>query len=227
MIKLIVLKRLIFFILIVVLSTIDLSAQSTVDSTSSTPFRKGRNLVGISGSISSASINNSQGPYNADKFINKYSFDIKLGKFVANKNLLGIVFNVFRDHTADYVEVEKELLSIGPWYRLYIGNMTNMGLYTQTSVLYTNYVEHSDGVQGYIQMEQELRGNGISGTLGIGYAYVIADKVTFEVGFDYMFSRFVGELIDLRNDNSQEVTFNRQNYQFSFGFNLLFGKMKK
>ena len=116
---------------------------------------------------------------------------------------------------------------IGPWYRLYLGNMTNMGLYFQTALLYTNYVEHSDGFQGFLQIEEELRGNGISGVLGIGYAYVIADRVAFEVGFDYLYSYFDGELIDLRNGYKQEITFKRQNYQFSFGFILLFGKLKQ
>lgn len=201
--------------------------QSDQDSTSITSFRKGRNFVGLSGSIGSSSIDNNQGIFYTDNNINKYSFDIRLGKFVANKNLVGLVFNTMRDHSTDYVDSEKEILSLGPFYRLYISNSPNIGLFFQTSVLYTYYVEHSEGLSGFLFIEEELRGHGISGTAGIGFAYVINDIVAFEVGFDYMFSGFKGEIVDLRNGSKNDITFRLHNYQFSFGFNLLFGRLKK
>lgn len=212
------------FILSIFIFLIDISAQS--DSTSTIPFRKGRNFVGLTGSIGSSSFKNDQQIFINDGYSNRYSFDIRLGKFVANKNLLGLVFNAMRSHHNDFVEVERELLSMGPWYRLYVAGSTNIGLYTQTALLYTYYVEHSEGFQGFLQIEEELKGHGLSGTLGIGFAYVIADVVTFEVGFDYMISGIWGELHDLRNGNIEELTIQRNSYQFSFGFNLMFGKLK-
>ena len=218
-------RLLYLFILTSLFCITDLAAQS--DSTAIIPFRKGRNFVGLSGIIGSSSFHNDQGIFIGEDYINRYSFDIRLGKFVANKNLIGLVFNATRNHSTDFVEVEKEMLSAGPWYRLYLASKSDIGLYLQTSILYTYYVEHSEGFQGFIQIEEELRGHGISGTLGIGFAYVVADIVAFEVGFDYMISGLKGELIDLRNNNSQDLTFQRYNYQFSFGFNLMFGKLKK
>ena len=115
-------KKILLLLFSIVVIWIDISGQSVSDSVPQTSFRKGRNLVGLSGSINSSSVENPQGLLLADTYINKYYLDIKLGKFFADKNLLGIVFNTTRGHTTDYIEVEKEIMSIGPWYRLYIGS---------------------------------------------------------------------------------------------------------
>lgn len=205
----------------------ELSAQSDSVSSSYTSFRKGRNFVGLSGSIGSFSNSDDQGIFIDNNFINKYSFNIRLGKTVADKNLVGLVFNATRDHSTDFVNVEKELLALGPLYRLYLGKTTNIGLYLQTSVVYTYYVQQSEGFQGLMLIDQELSGHGIGGTLGIGFAYVIADIVAFEVGFDYLLTSFNGEFINKITGIRKDLTFQRNGYQFSFGFNLMFGKLKK
>ena len=75
----------------------------------------------MSGVVSSTIMDRSNISTNPNEIRNEYFFDVKLGKFVANKNLLGLSFNAQRAHLIGYVETEAYVLSVGPWYRLYLG----------------------------------------------------------------------------------------------------------
>lgn len=218
--------RKLFFLIGFVLTSF-VQAQSAPDSLLTTPFEKGKNYVGLSGSISSSKLNSDQPIRLNDDFVNHYVFDIKLGKFIAAKHLLGFIFNANRRQNSDYIDVEKEVFGVGPWYRYYIGNSPNMGLYAETAALFSNYYEYSEGYQGYFYVEQELRGRGLSGVLGFGYAYVIAKKVSFEVGFTYSLASYDITETNLLNGNQSDLKLNKSDYRFSFGFVVLLNKIRE
>ena len=69
-----------------------LFAQTESDSIELSSFRKGRSLVGLSGSISSSYITNANASNDNPQLGNLYNFNIRLGRFVANKNVLGLAF---------------------------------------------------------------------------------------------------------------------------------------
>lgn len=151
---------------------------------------------------------------------------MSLGKFVADKNLIGLVFGTTRNQSAGYLDIEQELTTLGPQYRLYTGNKPDMGLFARTIIFWAYYVENSVGSQGIYLVDETLKGNGAGADIGFGYSFVIADKVAFEIGFDYMLAHFKGEFHDNHLGTKENVTFNRHDYRFSFGFSILFNRLK-
>jgi hypothetical protein len=137
-----------------------LLAQSGSDSVELSSFRKGRNLVGLSGSISSSYLNNASVSNDNSQLGNLYRFDIKLGKFVADKNLVGLFF---------------------------IASRTQM----------------------------------------IGLSYVMNDRVSFDVGFEYSQSRYWGKISNNSTNETNDIVLDRGGFVFSFGFNVLFERLKK
>jgi len=212
-------------ILILLLSK-GLFAQLDTISIVQTSFRQGRNLIGISGTISSTNIENTRNFTSPDQFGNLYRFDVKLGKFVANKNLLGILFIASSNPSFGYVKSKIEILGVGPWYRLYLGKQPNIAFFLQSSLRYSSYVGSTSGVQGFTTINQESEAKGITGSIGLGVCYVIADRISFEVGCDYNKARFWGTLRDNVLVTKHDITFDRSEYLFSFGFTILFGKLK-
>ncbi len=212
-------------ILLISFAVVKLAAQSTADSSYITPFAKGRNYVGLSGSIRSSKIDNST--FNqTDQYINKYTFDISLGKFVANKNMVGLIVSATKNQSTDYVNTEQELITLGPLYRLYFGKKSDMGLFAQAILLGAYYVENSEGSQGIFFVDETVKGYGLGGDIGFGYAYVIGNMVSFEIGFNYLLAAFSGDLTDNHLGTTKEVNFVRHDYRFVFGFSLLFDKLK-
>jgi len=204
-----------------------LFAQSESDSIELSSFRKGRNLVGLSGSISSSYLSNASVSNDNSQLGNLYSFDIRLGKFVADKNLVGMVFIASRTQLIGYINNKAEILGIGPWYRLYLGKDPNIAFYLQTDILYSNYYGESQGVQGFITIDEYLDVAGIRASLGIGLSYVMGDRVSFDVGFEYNQARYWGVISDNSIDHQQDIIIDRGGFIFSFGFNVLFERLKK
>ena len=204
-----------------------LFAQSESDSIELSSFRKGRNLVGLSGSISSSYLSNASVSNDNSQLGNLYRFDIRLGKFVADKNLVGMVFIASRTQLIGYINNKAEILGIGPWYRLYLGKDPNIAFYLQTDILYSNYYGESQGVQGFITIDEYLDVAGIRASLGIGLSYVMGDRVSFDVGFEYNQARYWGVISDNSIDHQQDIIIDRGGFVFSFGFNVLFERLKR
>lgn len=204
-----------------------LFAQSAKDSTELSSFRKGRNLVGLGGSISSSNLSNARASNDNSQLGNLYRFDIRLGKFVANKNLLGLLFSASRTQMIGYINNTAEFLSIGPWYRLHIGNDPNIAFYIQSSLLYSNYYGSSTGVKSLLTVDESLDVAGINGALGIGLSYVMGDRVSFDVGFEYSQARYWGTVSDNSLGTFEDVVIDRSGFVFSFGFSVLFERLKK
>jgi hypothetical protein len=204
-----------------------LLAQSGSDSIELSSFRKGRNLVGLSGSISSSYLTNANSATDNSQLGNLYRFDIRLGKFVANKNVLGLLFIASRTQMIGYINTKAEVLGIGPWYRLYLGKEPNIAFFLQTDILYSNYYGESEGVQSFITIDENLDVAGIRAALGIGLSYVIGDRVSFDVGFEYNQARYWGEIINNSTEERNDIVLDRGGFVFSFGFNVLFERLKK
>jgi hypothetical protein len=204
-----------------------LLAQSGSDSVELSSFRKGRNLVGLSGSISSSYLTNANSANDNSQLGNVYRFDIRLGKFVADKNLVGLLFIASRTQMIGYVNTKAEVLGIGPWYRLYLGKEPNIAFYLQTNLLYSNYYGSSEGVQSFLTIDENLNVQGIWAALGIGLSYVMNDRVSFDVGFEYNQSRYWGVINNNITEESNDIVLDRGGFVFSFGFNVLFERLKK
>lgn len=203
-----------------------LLGQQSTDSLKLSSFRKGRNYAGIAGSVSSSSLNGLQNYGGQDQIGNEYSFGIKLGKFVAAKNLLGVSFSANRSHTLGYTEIRAEVLNIGPWYRIYLGKHPEISFYLQTAVLYSSYNGLSSGLRSFVAIDESLRAIGVSVDLGLGVVYVISDVVSFEVGVDFTEGNYWGEISDNLTNDVNDITVDLSEFSFSFGFAVLFGKIK-
>lgn len=204
-----------------------LYSQIDSDSIELSSFRKGRNLVGLNGAISSSDLSRADGPNDNSQLGNLYRFDIRLGKFVANKNTLGLLFSASRTQMIGYVNNTAEFLNVGPWYRIYLGKEANVAFYIQADLLYSNYYGSSTGVQSIFIIDEELDMAGIHGALGIGLSYVMGDRVSFDVGFEYNRSRYWGEAQDNTLGTSEDLIIERSGFIFSFGFQVIFERLKK
>ena len=220
-------RRISALIFLIVILTSGVVAQSGNDSTELTSFRKGRNLVGLNGSISSSYISNASTASDNSQLGNVYSFDIRLGKFVANKNMVGLLFTASRTQMIGYINNIAEILGVGPWYRLYLGKEPNIAFFLQADLLYTNYYGESIGVQSLVSIDENLDVAGIRGGLGVGLSYVMGDRVAFDVGFVYNQARYWGVLQDNILGVQEDVVLDRGGFAFSFGFNILFNKLKQ
>jgi hypothetical protein len=209
------------------LLTVFTMAQADADSVKVTTFRKGRNLVGMAGAVSSSIMDRSKLSTNPSDLGNNYNFQVKLGKFVANKNLVGISFEASRTHLIGYIETKAEVLGIGPWYRFYMGKDPNLALYLQSTLQYASYHANSSGIHQMITVDDDISATGINGSLGLGVCYAIADIITFEVGCDIHQGRFWGTLNDNVFDTEQDIVLNRSKFIFTFGFAVLFGKLQE
>lgn len=205
----------------------NLTAQTEKDSVELSAFRKGRNLVGLTGSISSAYLSNANSSSQNNQIGNLYRFNVRLGKFVADKNAVGIVFLASRTELVGYINSKAEVMAMGPWYRLYLGKIPNIAFYLQPSLLYANYFGESDGGHAFQTIDEDLDLYGLRGGLGIGISYVMGDRVSFDVGCEYNQARYWGKYYDHTLTVEQDIVLNRGEFVFSFGFNVLFERLRR
>jgi hypothetical protein len=220
-------RRISALIIAILLLASTLSAQTVSDSIERSSFRKGRNLVGMSGSISSSNIASANTSADNSQLGNLYRFDVRLGKFVANKHMLGLLFSASRTQMVGYVNARAEFLGIGPWYRLYLGKDPHIAFYIQTDILYSDYYGESIGTRALFTVDENLELDGVRASLGIGLSYVVGDRVSFDVGFEYNQARYWGVIRDNVFDSKQDVVLDRGGFVFSFGFNVLFKRLKQ
>ena len=220
-------RRNFILILFLFLMVSGLCAQTGTDTVELSSFRKGRNLVGLNGSISSSYLSNASSSNDNSQLGNLYRFDLRLGKFVANKNVVGLLFIASRTQMIGYINNKAEVLGIGPWYRLYLGKEPNIAFYLQTDILYSNYYGESNGVQSFITIDENLDVAGMRAALGIGLSYVMGDRVSFDVGFEYNQARYWGEITNHSTEERHDIVLDRGGFVFSFGFNVIFERLKR
>ena len=118
-------------------------------------------------------------------------------------------------------------MSFGPWYRLHIGENPNLALFLQSTIHYASYFGSTEGIQNLITIDEEIRAKGINASLGIGISYAMADRVVFDVGCDFLRGRFWGTQTDNNLGLSHDIVLDRGKFLFSFGFSVLFGKVRE
>jgi len=141
--------------------------------------------------------------------------------------MLGLVFSASRTQMIGYVNNIAEILGVGPWYRLYLGKEPNIAFFLQTDMVYSNYYGESVGVSSLVYIDEHLDVAGIRGSLGVGLSYVMGDRVAFDVAFDYNLSRYWGILKDNNLNVQQDIVLDRGGFVFSFGFYVLFNRLKQ
>lgn len=211
-------------ILLFACSTLQSKAQE--DSTSlQGPFQKGRQVVNLLGAINSTS--SDQGTGGEKKFSNNYNFSIELGKFVANKHVLGLHFNTNRSHTEHFVFREREMLTIGPFYRYYLSNESKGSPYLQANFTYLNYVDISKVQFDTLSFSNEVIGDGLSTVIGIGYTYVMRNRVGFDIGFEYQWAYVKANRTDKIMMSTESLDVHINEYLFHFGFIVFFDRIRK
>ena len=155
-------------------------AQQTQQDSTSTPFRKGRWLTGLAGSISSTT--SVLGSAGGSDFTSQYSFDISNGKFVSDRWLVGVLFFANRDNSEGLVSRESETLFIGPSIAHYLSNLEYGSVFVKVAPGYAQFRERVSTVQNGSTTQNRVEGSGIGGALSLGYSYVIHDRIAFDLG---------------------------------------------
>jgi hypothetical protein len=140
--------------------------------------------------------------------------------------MVGLLFFTNKVNLVGAIESSADVTSIGPFYRLYLGKK-DIALILQASASYANYVSNSIGIISSNVLNQGIEAGGINGAIGIGVTYVMARRVTFEVTNEYSMARYWGVLNDHVLDSDSDIVLNFSGLRFSFGFTVLFGKLKE
>ena len=193
-----------------------------------TSFTKGRLLVALGGSISSSTdnrIDNSSGQYNV---LNNYSVNARMAKVLARNFAFGLSFSTEKFRSShQLLEVDQEVLMLGPWGAYYFTNGQPGGIFIQGGAYFVNYYEHSEFKAITPIIEEYAQGKGFAGAIGFGYTYVVFDRIGLEVSMVYSQAKIYGEMVNTAPLNiSSNSEFNRINVMFQFGFTVLFDKIR-
>ena len=187
-----------------------------------TPFRKGRWLTGLSGSISSGSTKIDTA--SAKAFTNKYSFDFTTGKFFKDRWLLGGIFQMHRDNSRQFVDLESESLLLGPLLTYYLSNNPHGSIFLSMAPGYASFRERTVVIISGIPSQETLKGDGFGLIVQLGYSYVLHDRIAFDLGLSL---HGIWATAEREFDGSQTNTkldINTGNLLFTFGFNVILGE---
>ena len=122
--------------------SVTLCAQSEEDSvTTNTPFREGRWITGLSGSISSGS--SSLDTVGSGVTRNQYTIDFRTGKFIKDRILLGGILGLTRSSTEEFTKRTLETLYIGPFATWYLTDGEQGSLFVSGSGGFVNFRDES------------------------------------------------------------------------------------
>ncbi|MFS4491639.1 hypothetical protein [Maribacter sp. 2308TA10-17] len=198
-----------------------LQAQDTSITSDSltTPFREGRWLTGLSGSISSNT--NKTDASEAKTVTNEFGLNFSTGRFIKDRWLLGGKINADRASSAGSVDRTTESLFIGPFVSHYLSANDRGSLFTTLSTGYVRYREETQLNTLLAPTELSSEGGGFGALVGLGYSYVIHDKIAFDIGFNLNLFWIGVDQEELPSGmvSSQDLTVS--NIAFTFGFNVL------
>lgn len=201
--------------------TLLLQAQNTSVATDSltTPFREGRWLTGLSGSISSntTKINSLD-----EKIItNEFGLNFTTGKFIKDRLLFGGIINTNRASSSGNVDRTAESLFIGPFISYYLTENHRGSLFTTFSPGYVRYRDETGFTDIVNPIREFSEGGGFGTLLGLGYSYVINDQIAFDIGFDL---NLFWVDVDLEQQPANTISSQNiavSNIAFTFGFNVI------
>ncbi|MGB5238970.1 MAG: DUF481 domain-containing protein [Flavobacteriaceae bacterium] len=195
-----------------------LGQNSTADSTI-TPFRKGRWLTGITGTISS-SVNETKSTDERTSS-NEYALNIVGGNFFRDRWLVGGIVQMTRSDADGLTDLNSESLFLGPLISRYFSDSDRGSLFLTLSPGYTRYNNTISFMDDLDENFEESEGSGFGFIVSLGYSYVILDRVSFDIGVSLSQSWLNVE----RRLEQDEVVFsddiNLRDISFSFGFRVL------
>ncbi len=194
--------------------------QNLSEKEQTTSFRKGRWFTGLSGSISS-NTNQFQGS-NTRTQTNEFGLSMTTGKFLKDRLLFGGILNINRSSSDNISKSSTESLFIGPSLRYYLQKAKEGSIFGEFSPGYVRYKEAIESVNNNsTEINQESIGSGFGSLLGIGYSYVLHDRITFDLGLRLNLFWLSLENESLLDNSTTDIDVRSSNISFSFGFNVL------
>ncbi|TAI47325.1 outer membrane beta-barrel protein [Flagellimonas allohymeniacidonis] len=184
-----------------------------------TPFRKGRWLTGLSGSISS----NSSEVRGSDlkTITNEFGLNISTGQFIKDRWLVGGTLNADRASSGGNIDSTTETLYIGPFTGYYLSSNSRGSLFARFSPGYVRYNEETQLNTLSVPSELESEGSGFGMLIGLGYSYVIHDKIAFDIGFDLNLFWIGIDQVQQPPGTTTSQNLTISNTAFTFGFNVI------
>lgn len=188
------------------------------------PYRQGRWLAGLSGTINSSNTNQGFRLPDTSNFANDHLIELRGGYFIKDRLPVGFFASTRRQNSVEEFERASEILFLGGWVRYYL-LPEKASLYPEFSLFFTNfYNQISLSVDGVRQFNSVVRGNGIGGSLGLGFSYTFSDLLVFDIALKYNLYAISGRLEDQVLATSEKRDFTTGEVLFAFGFNVLIRK---
>ncbi|KAA1244454.1 DUF481 domain-containing protein [Aquimarina sp. RZ0] len=196
-----------------------INAQEIKNDSVVTPFRKGKWLTGLSGTINSSTIELRS--TDETTTTNEYGINLTTGKFIKDRFLVGGTIAANRSNNSGIVERTTENLFVGPLVSYYISKVERGSLFFQVSPGYVRYIDNTRIEQTTGFVEELSEGSGFGTLLGVGYSYSFFDLVTFDIGLktNLLWINIDQESIPVNTATSEDIFVN--SISFSFGFNIL------
>lgn len=202
-----------------IFSSISAFSQEISEDSITTPFRKGRWLTGLSGSISSGSTRLDTASNKL--FANQYAMDVSTGKFFKNRWLIGGIFRMQRDNSRQFVDLESESVLIAPMLGYYLSDNPQGSIYFLVAPGYASFRERTVVIVAGTPSQELLKGSGFGLLLSMGYAYVLHDRIGFNLGLGLSstWANAEREIDQGRTMNKLNVF--TGNLAFTFGFSVI------
>ena len=195
-------------------------AQEVEEDSVVTPFRKGRWLTGLSGSISSSGTTELDTAGGND-FNNAFGLEISTGKFFKDRWLVGVIFQAERSSSQQFLVRESESLFVGPVLSYYFSKSEHGSIFFTISPGYVRFREETRIDQSGTITQELVDGQGIGSLYSVGYSYVIHDRVALDFGFNVTSFWIDADRESQPSGERGGENFNLNNISFSFGFNVL------
>ncbi|HLV37980.1 hypothetical protein [Xanthomarina sp.] len=194
-----------------------------IDSTKNTeitPFRKGRWLTGLTGSIGSGTFENTK---TENKSIsNWYRIEIGTGKFIIDRLNIGLSANMERSNIEnDTFENTSEIFFVGPKSTYFLSPSSIGSVFFSLSPGYVLYRETIGGIVQDVYVENLNKGGGFGFLSTFGFSYVIQDRVSFDLGLNYNVYWLNLDEETTIDPKVKNVSYALSNLSFSFGFKIL------
>lgn len=183
-----------------------------------TPFRKGRWLTSLSGSISSS---NYELKSTKDKTIsNEFGINLSTGKFFKDRWFFGVTFQGEKQEARGDINTVGESLYLGPQFARYFSNNKDGSLFLNVSpgfVLYRSLAT----INEIPDFREESEGNGFGTLVSLGYSYVIRDLISLNIGFNLQYAWIGADTFNETGDMIGTENITISNISFTFGFGVI------
>jgi len=188
------------------------------------PFRTGRWLVGLQGVINSTNSNFSLSPLDSVNFTSNHALELRGGYLFRDRLPVGLFLGTSRQSSREQFRREVEELLTGFWTRYYLTG-TRATLYPEFSLFFANYLERNelDRPNGE-DVDRLVTGKGFGCSLGLGFAYVAADILVFNVALDTNYLFLFGRREDRVLGTREPLDFSSFQFRFAVGVEILIRK---